>query len=375
MTTPSLPLPPIDPSTTTQGNIGPGIPQNIGEPADPGNINAPDTGIQIPQSNVVNTDPNTGVEYIQVIVNGKPISIALNTNLHSYDSVLATPRPQVKGEIGGTLAKGASAAATKQSENTVQNQIASIGSWWKDQAERQAIINQMYQAGLITSKKSISAEEAALAWATVVQETALENQNAKPGSGITPQELLAKAAQQGWNSINPTLSPADTGARGTGNLNNSTDTNTQAQTIYKSYVDPATAMGTYADAKYRLDGRNPTSAEYQAFLNDVYNYQEAENTGKFETQNKGPIAGQIDPSTGQPVDSTGAVGGTSTQTNVVSQRGIGTRGLQYLAGQAALSDPEEGAYQAATTYFNALIKSLQEPAAGMQAAGPTTTIP
>jgi hypothetical protein len=124
-------------------------------------------------------------------------------------------------------------------------------------------------------------------------------------------------------------------------------------------------------------GRNPTNAEYSAFMQSLYSYQNAELTGSDKTTSKGPDTGaSIDPQTGQPVDQSGtSTGGTSTQTNVVSQRGIAQRGVQFIAGQQALASPEEGAYQAATTYFNAFIKALSGPASGMQASGPTNTTP
>jgi hypothetical protein len=373
-------------------------PYNPGDvaPADPGNINAPaNPNPQAP--NVIQTDPNTGVQYITVVVGGKLIQIPLNTQLQG-DTVLeggtgssfldalsgkqhAGP-PLVSHQPTGFTELQVPGSKNKTSgtplvnpPDTVLSKINSIQDWYKNAGTRQQIIEQMYQAGLITSKKAPSIEEVTMAWGLLVQEAALQSKGVGSIGLVTPEELLSRAAQSGWNNLSANLSPADVGAHGTGNLNNSTETNSQSQTIYKSYIDPATAMGTLADSYYRLMGRNPTSQEYQAFLNTVYGYQDQENTGKFETKTSGPNVGNIDPSTGQPVDSSGSTSGTSTQTNVVSQRGIGTRGVQFLAGQQAIASPEEGAYQAATTYFNAFIKALSGPAAGMQASGPTTTVP
>jgi hypothetical protein len=151
-------------------------------------------------------------------------------------------------------------------------------------------------------------------------------------------------------------------------------------------------QGTLADAFQRLMGRNPTNAEYQAYMTLVTNYENAANTGKFETNikltdsqkfnDKGQV---VDKTTGTPIDPSqvqtdvtdASQQNTNTQTmqNIVSQRGLGTRGAQFLAGQAAMNAPGEGNYQAATTYFNAFMKSLAGPAAGMQASGPTNTAP
>lgn len=366
-------------------------------PSDPGNINAPVSPATPPKYGVINTDDSSGVQYITVLVNGKPINIPLNTQVlgdtptggsgdplrdiltgpaHAGPPLVSkqTTKPPLQDVLPGGTNK-TSGVPFVGAPDTVLSKLNSIQDWYKDAGTRKQIIDEMYAAGLITSKKSPSIEEVALAWGLVVQESALQSRGTGSLGSITPEQLLSQAAQKGWNNIQPNLTPADVGAHGTGNANNSTETSSQTETIYKSYVDPATAMGTLADAWYRLVGKNPTSEEYQAFLNTLYGYQEQENTGKFETKETGPNMGSIDPTTGQPVDSTGNIGGTSTQTNVVSQRGIGTRGIQFLAGQQALASPEEGAYQAATTYLNALIKALPGTAAGMQASGPTTTIP
>ena len=327
-------------------------------PADQGNPNAPaNPSPLLAQSGNIQTDPNTGLSTATITVNGKLITLTLNSDIKDNMPVGAT-------QHGGSY-------------ESFHNALNSIQDWYQNTSQRQKYINEMYDAGLLTSKKAPSAAEVALAWQLVVQEAALQVAAGDSGDGtmLSPDEVLAKAAQQGWNAISAKQAVGDVGANGTGNFRNSAETSSQSETVYKSYVDPATAMGTLADSYFRLMGRNPTQGEYQAFLNTVYNYQEQENTGKFETTEKGQNAGNVDPTTGQPVDQSGTTGGTSTQTNVVSQRGLGTRGIQFLAGQQALADPEQGAYQAATTYFNAFIKALQGPASGMEASGPTITVP
>lgn len=366
MSTPTLPLPPSTQPTDSRvlmpGKVNPS-PTSPG-PADPGNPNAPATPAAPPTP--------TGVQMldagplITVVVNGRPIGIYLN-NLVQLDSSVKRPPP-----VGGTKPKGNIPSPRAQdvdtTDDTVLHQIQSIQDWYKNAGVRRQIVNQMYQAGLITSTKNPSASEVAKAWALLVQEASLQG-------NITPQDLLAKAATGGWNALQPKLAAADADLSGNGNPGNAQDTT--SETTYKSYLDPATVMGALADSYFRLVGRNPTQAEYQGFLNTVYGYQQAENTGKFETKDKDPTGadtGLVDPSTGQPV-APGNPNGPVTQTNVVSQRGIGLRGLQFLAGQSALANPEEGSYQAATTYFNAFIKALSGPAAGMQASGPTTTVP
>lgn len=366
---PKIKQDPTTPQPTPNPNIRPDALNQLGAaPADPGNPNAPNSlGLQFPQSgSIVDADPtNDNLPTAHLTVNGKEITLTLNTDL-KVDQIAS-----MKLRGGYDLSDQAPGEA-----KTLKQELASIQDWYANTTTRTKYINEMYEAGLIPSKKSPTAEEVALAWQLVVQESALQLADQNGDKEMqSPEQVLAKAAKQGWNAINAKQAVGDVQVHGTGNANNSAETSSQSETIYKSYVDPATAMGTLADSYFRLMGRNPTQGEYQAFLNSVYNYQEQENTGKFETKEKGPTTGSVDTSTGQPVDQSGITGGTATQTNVVSQRGIGTRGVQFLAGQQALASPEEGAYQAATTYFNAFIKALQGPASGMEASGPTITVP
>lgn len=345
------------PQPSPNPNVRPDALNQLGvAPADPGNPNAPtNNNPLLAQNGTVQTDPNTGLPVATVLVNGKLIQLTLNANLKPEQPV---------GRAGN-----------QNKLQTVSSALNSIQDWYGNANQRQKYVEEMYQAGLVPSKKP-SAAEVALAWQLVVQESALQILDPNGDMHLySPDVVLAKAAERGWNALNAKQAVGDVNVNGTGNQNNAAETSSQSETIYKSYVDPATAMGTLADSYFRLMGRNPTQGEYQAFLNSVYNYQEQENTGKFETKTTGPNEGNIDPSTGQPVDQSGTTGGKSTQTNVVSQRGIGTRGVQFLAGQQALASPEEGAYQAATTYFNAFIKALQGPASGMAASGPTNTTP
>lgn len=351
------------PASSTVQNL-PGAGNTPALPADAGNPNAPGTTPQVPQSGtIIDSDPNnSGLPTATIDVNGKLITITLNSNIRGALPI---------GPVGpGTM------TAEQSKKWNFTTALNSITTWYQNSSTRQKYIDEMYAAGLISSKKSPSAEEVTRAWALVVQESALQIQD--PNGDIhlfSPDDVLAKAAEGGWNAANFKQSPGDAQVIGNGNQNNSPETSSQSETVYKSFVDPATAMGTLADSYFRLMGRNPTQGEYNAFLQSVYNYQEQENTGKFETKQTGPNTGATDPTTGMPVNQSGITGGTSTQTNTVSQRGIGTRGIQFMAGQQALASPEEGAYQAATTYFNAFIKALQAPASGMEASGPTITVP
>lgn len=329
-------------------------------PADPGNPYNINTGTPVPGQL---QDPNT----ITVTVNGRQYQLTIIKQL-SHDTPISTRT------LLADRTKGLRGGYEDAPSGSIADKLAEIQDWYGNTTKRAQIVQQMYAAGLVSSKKSPSAAEVINAWSLLVQEAALENQVG--GKATTPEDLLAKAAKVGWNSVSAQLTPDSTGVQGTGNLNNAADASTTSQqTIYKSYLDPATVMGAQADAWFRLLGRNPTQQEYTSFLHSIMAYQDAENTGKFETQTKDPS----DVLKGAAATDQAAIADTqqdpSTMTTTVSQRGIGTRGLQFLAGQAALSNPQEGAYQAATTYFNAFIKALSGPASGMQASGPTTTVP
>lgn len=358
----------------TGGPVAPYVaPTDAGaQPADQGNPNNPtdNSAGSAPTNGVVNLQ--SGSKALVLVVNGKSITVTLNQQVDPTMSVQMT---------SGVSKKGTKGLSPEDKSNlntqTVQQAIQGMSDWYGNTTKRQQIIDQMYSAGLITTKKNPSVFQVATAWTLLVSEAALEGSTS--GGALTPEALLAKAATSGWNAISSKLNATDEGVSGTGNLNNAADASTtSSETIYKSYLDPATIMGAQADAWFRLMGRNPAPAEYQSFLNTVFAYQDDSNTGKFETKTSNPSDKVVyDPTTGQPVSPQGTdngLGPTST-TNTVSQRGIGTRGLQFLAGQAALTSPEEGPYQAATTYFNAFIKGLSGPASGMQTSGPTTTVP
>ena len=335
-------------------------------PADPGNPNDP-TGGGTP--NQIKVGPQSDGTYIlAVTLNGRLKYITLS-RLSDPSQPFAS-KPLSGGRPSGRLTARAQEDAP---DTTVASKLAEIETWYDNSTKRSQIIQQMYAAGLVTSNKNPSLDQVVAAWSLVVQEAALEN---KTGANLSPEDLLAKAAKTGWNSISAQLTPDTAGVVGTGNINNAADASTTtSSTIYKSYLDPATIMGAQADAWFRLLGRNPTKGEYNAFLNSILQYQDESNTGKFESQTKDPS----DKLTGSAADTAAgmaqAQSDPTTQTSIVSQRGVGTRGLEFLAGQAAMANPEEGAYQAATTYFNAFIKALSGPAAGMQASGPTNTAP
>jgi hypothetical protein len=286
-----------------------------------------------------------------------PYTITLTGDIQASDTV-----PTSAGR-GSQVSQGQSDTGNikaglggKQSTTTVQQLIQEFASW--SLTQYQQFKQQAYQAGLITSANANKAE-VLTAWQLVVQEASKDR--------LTTDQLLKNATNGGWNAMNPAYVTGDVGLPSTGNSYNAPDApaNGTTQTSYISYMDPATVQGTLADSYYRLLGRMPTQEEYQKELNDVYQYENDANTGKFESKSTTSGGSNSSPDGKS----------TNTSENIVSQRGIGTRGAEFLAGQAAMNDPDYGRYQAATTYFHAFMQALAGPAAGMQASGPTVTSP
>lgn len=265
-----------------------------------------------------------------------------------------------EGQKEGVTAKP---TAQQAKSDTVANQLQQFANWTTDQYT--TFRNQAYQMGLTTSRNAPKSE-VLVAWQTVVEEASLSN--------LDIPSLIKKAVAGGWNSLNAQLAPEDNGLGGTGNSNNSPDpSNSTTQTSYVSYMDPATAQGTLADAFQRLLGRNPTTKEYQAFLQSLYSYETNEATGKYDNKQTEVTNPE---QAGQGGDGSPGSGKTSnTQENIISQRQIATRGAEFLAGQQALNNPEAGNYQASTTYFHAFMSALAGAGAGLSASGPTNSAP
>jgi len=287
-------------------------------------------------------------------------NLSLNSGVKPTDQVMIGGGHQTATVAGRQLLDNGGGVQTKASvatanTATVASQLQAFNSWSTN--DYQKFRDQAYAMGL-TASKSAGKAEVLVAWQTVVEEAAKENK-AIP-------DIVKVASAGGWSALKPQIVPADNGLGGTGNANNSPDaSNSTSQTNYVSYMDPATAQGTLADSFQKLLGRAPTGAEYQAFLNSLYSYQDDENTGKFEAKSS------TSANPGQATDASGGSGASSnTTTNTVSQRQVGARGAGFLADQAAIANPAEGAYQAATTYFNAFQKALSGPAAGMAPSGP-----
>lgn len=342
-------------------------------------------------------------------------TISLDPRVAAADAVLQVGQMFVNAkpveDRGGikTAPPGNKVSAPKQA--SIVSVLQQFNNWTTTQYN--AFREQAFNAGL-TSTKSASKTEVLGAWQTVVEESVLQKK--------TPEDLIGSASKNGWSSINPTLQPGDHGLGGSGNrsgqggstVTNTTSTtdattssdqttarNTVNNTTYVSYLDPATAQQTLSTTFKQLMGRAPTQHEYQAFLDSLYSYQDKANTGTFETKDSngntvanaktqttagsartsnvtggpgtgtssGPAVDTVNTTNNSNANTVGSSSGTTdTNTSIVKQRGVGAGGVDFMAQQQAMSSPEYGQYQAATTYFNALIKALAGPASGMTAS-------
>ena len=173
--------PPVDPNSLTG-------PYDNTFPADAGNPNAPaNPNPTAPRSGVSEVKDLTGTTYkiIPVVVGGVAVNLQLSQGIDAADPI-------------GTPASGPGGFTSSQ---TVQQQLEEISTWSQNSTKKAQIVDQMYAAGLLSSKKAPRSDEIARAWQLLVQEAALQSKTDINGEMTTPEAVLAKAAQSGWNSI------------------------------------------------------------------------------------------------------------------------------------------------------------------------------
>jgi len=240
----------------------------------------------------------------QTVPGGKP-SMAFTGN---YGPLASTQRFKFLSDLPG--AAGGGAPITK----TVSEMANEFYNW--DQKKKDQFRAKL---GLI-NKNALVASDADLAdtWANYVQQSA---NYYSAGATLTPDDILNK----------------DVATHGAGASLAGTRTSKTTDIQLTSQADSNAIFNSAAKA---LLGRAPTQAEYARFQSTL-NAQERAN----------------------PVNAT-TTSTTDAEGNVVSQSrtssgGIGAGGAQLLAQQAAQQNPEYGAYQAATTYWNAAMQAIQ----------------
>jgi hypothetical protein len=182
---------------------------------------------------------------------------------------------------------------------------------WSDQ-QRQDFRNKL----ALIDKTALTAPDStiATAWSDYVQQSA---NYLAAGMTLSPGDILDKDV-----AVKSGPAAADT-----------TSTQTTSDTTLTGKVD---AAAIFKSAAQSLMGRDPTANETAQFQ-QLLNSQEQQN-----------------PTTANITTTTDAQGNAKNTTRT-TQGGITSAGAQLLAEQMAQQNPESGAYQAATTYMNALM--------------------
>ncbi len=179
---------------------------------------------------------------------------------------------------------------------------------WDDKT-KSAFLTKLNLAGYDTSNMSDS--QMAQAWAAYAQQSA---SYFAQGVQLTPWDVMAKDMKQRESAPPKTTT--------------STTSNVQLSTFNDAH-------SLFTTAAQSLLGRDPTKAESRNFLATINAYEKEH--PQVTTTNTTTQGGNI-----------------KNQTSTVSG-GASAAAEQDIAQQQAEKDPEYGAYQAATTYFNALM--------------------
>jgi hypothetical protein len=161
-----------------------------------------------------------------------------------------------------------------------------------------------------------SDDQLAQAWGDYVQQSA--NYYAA-GKTLTPWEIFSKDIAVHGGTAGPTT-------RTTKTTDTSLTSRVDSDAIFKS-------------AAQSLLGRAPTDSEYQSFYANLNSQERANPTVATTT-------------------STTDAEGNVVESSRTSQGGLGAGGAQLIAQRQAEQNPEYGAYQASTTYMNALMQTI-----------------
>jgi len=183
-----------------------------------------------------------------------------------------------------------------------------------DQKTRDKFLSQLNLAGYDTNGMQDS--QIAGMWASYAQQAAAYY---AAGNSLTPWDILAKDMKQREAYMNTPRSV------------------TQTSTSYDmSTREDAHAI--FLQAAQSLLGRDPTKSEISAFQKALNAYEKAHPTVTTQTTNY--------------------MGDTVTGQTSTTKGGVKEGARQLMAVEVVKRDPEYGAYQAATTYFDAMMQMI-----------------
>lgn len=236
----------------------------------------------------------------QVSSTGKPL-----TAFGGLYGPLSNRRDQ-RGEF---MAGGGSGGQITKSVQDMTNEFYGWSDSQKsDFRNRLALLNKSY---LLASDNDLAS-----AWGDYVQQSA---NYLAAGQTLTPWDIFSKDLAVHGGTSGPT-----------------TKTTKTTDTSLTSRVD---SDAIFKSAAQSLLGRAPTEAEYKQFYSNL-NSQERANPTIATTTTTTDAEGNV------------------TNSNRTSEGGLGQGGAQLIAQRQAEQNPEYGAYQAATTYMNALMQTI-----------------
>lgn len=215
---------------------------------------------------------------------------------------------QLIGGQGHSHGEPGTVYGTEDNTMTLSQVAGQYYSW--DANTKNKFLTQLSLAGYDVN--SMTDDKLASAWASYAQQA---SDYLKNGKKLTPWDVMAKDRQQAER--------------------NRTVTQTQTTSNVSTAQD---AHALFTQASQSLLGRDPTSAESRKFTSALNAFEKAHPTVSTTTSNY--TGGQL---TNQSTNTTG---------------GVSDAARQDMAMQNEKSDPEYGAYQAATTYFDAMMQMV-----------------
>lgn len=205
---------------------------------------------------------------------------------------------------------------------SLTDSINQSATWNKDY--RQSIAMKMYKAGMISDPAKW--EQVQSAWATVVQDAGLRYAMSGGKDKVTPYDML-----------DIMVGIAGDLNQSTGNSYPKTTTHTTTN-FSKNIIDGDTADSLVRAIYHDQVGRDPSPNELATYRVMVTGY-----TRERPTKSTSTTTSTVD-----------AAGNVDESTSSTSAPGWTEQGVQDQVLQKTKHDPEYGAYQAATTYYNAL---------------------
>lgn len=262
---------------------------------------------------------------------GTKTSKTANSTYRVYMGKQVNPGSAVFGADNNTLPDYAK-VGEKDSTMTESQAIASMANWspeelskWKDT---------LVHAGLLKPGKNVTYAQLQAQWANAVQDAA--QAYTVSGKQVTPYDIV---------DIMGTVNGAGgtTGGLAAGSVPGGTKQTETDRTV--DHVSNEEASQILRNAFEQAVGRAPTDTEVEEFANRLHTAIRQNPTVTKTTAT---------------MDANGNV-----TRNVDSEGGFGSGGVggfaNSMAQQDAMADPEYGAYQASTTYFNALLQAIKSP--------------